>query len=96
ALNAGLDAGILNEAAINATGYATLDEDSIAMALLIFAFNADAFPDSWNVHDSLGEALALAGRTDEAIAAYERSLTLNPESESGPAALERLRTKRGN
>ncbi|MEL6611509.1 MAG: serine hydrolase, partial [Bacteroidota bacterium] len=96
ALNAGLDAGILNEAAINATGYATLGEDSIAMALLIFAFNADAFPDSWNVHDSQGEALALAGRTDEAIAAYERSLSLNPESESGHAALERLRTKRGN
>ncbi|MEL6704053.1 MAG: serine hydrolase [Bacteroidota bacterium] len=96
ALDAGLDAGILNEAAINATGYATLGEDSTTMALLIFAYNADVFPDSWNVHDSLGEALALAGRTDEAIAAYERSLSLNPESEGGLAALKRLRARRGN
>ncbi|MEM8599697.1 MAG: serine hydrolase [Bacteroidota bacterium] len=92
ALSAGLDTGLLNEYAINATGYANLAEDQVEMALLIFAFNAATFPDSWNVHDSLGEALALAGRTDEAIAAYERSLALNPDSETGRAALRRLRT----
>ncbi|MEM6782233.1 MAG: serine hydrolase [Bacteroidota bacterium] len=93
AFSAGLDVGLLNEYAINATGYATLAEDQVAMALLIFAFNVATFPDSWNVHDSLGEALALAGRTDEAIVAYERSLALYPESETGRAALDRLRTE---
>ncbi|MEM6338213.1 MAG: tetratricopeptide repeat protein, partial [Bacteroidota bacterium] len=61
------------------------------MALLFFDHNARAYPGSWNVHDSLGEALALAGRTEEAIAAYERSLALNPSSVSGKEALRRLR-----
>ena len=82
---------MLSEAAINALGYQYLQAENTAMALLVFSFNVDAFPDSWNVYDSLGEALAVSGRDVEAIAAYERSLELNPESATGKAALARLR-----
>ncbi|MEO0557298.1 MAG: serine hydrolase [Bacteroidota bacterium] len=90
-LRVGLDAGVLNEATINSIGYQFLGGDELALALAVFQFNVDAFPESWNAHDSLGEALAEAERTEEAIAAYERSLELNPESETGREALERLR-----
>lgn len=93
ALQRGLDAGIHTEASINGLGYVYLQADALAMAVAVFKFNADTFPDSWNVHDSYGEALALAGQRAEAIAAYEQSVALNPESESGRAALTRLRSE---
>lgn len=67
-----------------------LQNDNLPLALLFFQFNVEHFPNSWNVHDSLDEALALADRLPEAIAAYKRALTLNPQSESSQAALRRL------
>ncbi|MEM1270869.1 MAG: serine hydrolase [Bacteroidota bacterium] len=91
ALTLARSSGLMHEGLINATGYHHLEEDNVGMALLFFDHNARAYPGSWNVHDSLGEALALAGRTEEAIAAYERSLALNPSSVSGKEALRRLR-----
>ncbi|MEM6328191.1 MAG: serine hydrolase, partial [Bacteroidota bacterium] len=92
-LRGGLDSGAHNEASLNALGYAYLQSDAPALALAVFRFNAEAFPTSWNVHDSLGEALAAAGRTDDAIAAYERSLALNPGNTHGRAMLDRLRSE---
>ncbi|GAB5520622.1 MAG: hypothetical protein RhofKO_28730 [Rhodothermales bacterium] len=90
ALQLALDNGVQSEGGINALGYEYLQADNLPMALLVFQFNTRAFPDSWNVHDSYGEALALDGNTDAAIAAYQRSLDLNPDSETGQAALTRL------
>lgn len=92
-LQAALDAGLQNEGTINGLGYQYLQNQVIEMAILVFTFNVQSFPDSWNVHDSLGEALAVAQRYDEAIKAYERSLALNPDSETGKAALARLRMR---
>lgn len=83
--------GAHTEASINALGYEYLGSDRLALAVAVLAFNAEAFPDSWNAHDSHGEALAAAGRTREAIAAYERSLALNPDNTNGRAVLDRLR-----
>ena len=51
------------------------------------------FPDSWNVYDSLGEAYAAAGNKKEAIENYEKSIKLNPKSESGIAVLAKLKQK---
>ncbi len=62
-LRAGLDAGLLDEDLINALGYLHLQSERPALATAIFRFNAEAFPDSWNVYDSLGEALAAQGET---------------------------------
>ncbi|MDX1419896.1 MAG: S41 family peptidase [Rubricoccaceae bacterium] len=91
ALQAALDAGIADEGAINRLGYRHLGGGDPAMAIAIFRFNVAAFPDSWNVYDSLGEAYMEAGRRDEAIAHYERSLALNPDNENGRRTLTRLR-----
>jgi len=91
ALRAGVETGVYAESSINALGYQYVQADALAMALAVFQFNAEAFPSAWNVHDSLGETLAAVGRTAEAIAAYERSVELNPDNTNGRAVLDRLR-----
>ena len=50
----------------------------------------EVFPASWNTWDSYGEVLAKVGRKEEAITNYRKSLELNPESETGRAAMARL------
>lgn len=85
------DAYRLDESELNALGYHYLAERETEVAIRVFEINADAFPNSWNAHDSLGEGLAAAGRTAEAIAAYEQSLALNPENAGGRDMLDRLR-----
>jgi tetratricopeptide (TPR) repeat protein len=58
----------------------------------VFQVNAALFPASGNVYDSLGEALERSGRREEAIAAYRRALSLNPNLGSSRDALRRLGT----
>jgi glyoxylase-like metal-dependent hydrolase (beta-lactamase superfamily II) len=57
-------------------------------ALMIFTVLADMFPESDVAYDSLGEVYVRLGKTEAAIAAFERSLELNPENRN---AAERLR-----
>ena len=79
------------EAELNAQGYRFFQEERVPQAIALFRFNVELYPGSWNVYDSLGEALLKAGDTAAATAMYEESLRLNPESPSGKAALERIR-----
>lgn len=79
-----------SEAEINAYGYALLQQDEVDAAITLFEINVELFPDSWNVYDSLGEALLEAGRTAEGLAMYRRSLVLNPENTNGREVLDRL------
>jgi glyoxylase-like metal-dependent hydrolase (beta-lactamase superfamily II) len=80
-----------SEAEFNAYGYALLQQDKLDEAITIFRINTELFPESWNVYDSLGEALLRAGRTEDAAAMYEKSLALNPESPTGQEALKNIR-----
>jgi tetratricopeptide (TPR) repeat protein len=75
----------------NAMGYALLQEKRIEEAIEVFRRNVEAYPGSWNVYDSLGEAYMLAGETERAEALYEKSLTLNPQNENGRKMLARMR-----
>jgi len=70
-----------SEARLNELGYRVLRGGEAARAVAIFALNTAAYPGSWNAWDSEGEALARAGRTADAVAAYRRSLALNPGNE---------------
>jgi tetratricopeptide (TPR) repeat protein len=79
------------EAEINAQGYRFLQADRIAEAITLFKVNVELFPQAWNVYDSLGETLLKSGDTAGATAMYEKSVTINPESNSGKDALVRLR-----
>jgi hypothetical protein len=78
------------EAELNRLGYALLSAGRVPAALVVFRANTRAYPGSANTWDSLGEALADAGRGNEAIAAYRRALEVNPELGSARAALQRL------
>lgn len=76
----------------NAYGYNFLQSDRAEQALVLFRIAAELYPDSWNVYDSLGEALLAAGETDEGIAMYERSIELNPENQHGLDVLAQIRS----
>jgi hypothetical protein len=71
----------VDELEINIAGYAQLRANTPA-ALTIFRLNARLFPASANVHDSLGEALLVAGDTVRAIASYERALERTPGNQA--------------
>jgi len=59
-------------------------------ALELFKINVSLYPDSWNVYDSLGEALLKTGNKEEAIKMYQKSVHLNPNNKGGKQILERL------
>jgi tetratricopeptide (TPR) repeat protein len=67
------------EADVNAYGYVLLGTGRTDDAIAVFRRNVADYPESWNVHDSLGEALAVAGQTAEAIEHYEHARGLAPE-----------------
>ena len=70
------------------------EEHHLTEALEVFRTNTQFFPQSWNVYDSYGEALRKAGRTDEAIQMYERSLQLNGSNKSASKALSEMDSHR--
>lgn len=89
---AGGEAGIyFDEREFNTLGYRLLGQGRLEEALFIFEENARRHADSWNAHDSLGEAYMKAGRIDDAIRSYERSLELNPDNDNANKMLETLR-----
>lgn len=79
----------LTEDSMNAWGYRLLAASPKA-ARGIFAWAAAQFPDSWNAHDSLAEAIAATGDKPGAIAEYQRSLVLNPANDNATRMIEKL------
>lgn len=76
---------------LNRLGYALLMEKRPDAAIAILRLATDAFPQSANAFDSLGEAQAAAGDRAAAIGSYERALALDPRSASASDALRKLR-----
>jgi len=62
-----------------AYGYRLLSARQIAAALQIFSLNAETHSDSPPAQYQLGEAYRYAGRTDDAIGQYRKTLALDPE-----------------
>ena len=78
---------------MNRAGYFLLGEGLVEEAIRIFQLNVEAYPDSWNVHDSLGEAYMAAGQTGLAIQSYEKALEINPDNDNAISMLEKLRSE---
>jgi tetratricopeptide (TPR) repeat protein len=78
---------------LNTAGYDLLAAKKVKEAIEVFKLNVKLHPDSWNVYDSLGEAYAAAGDKKDAIANYEKSIQLNPNSQSGKETLAKLKQK---
>jgi tetratricopeptide (TPR) repeat protein len=83
----------LSEQEINSLGYEYLQAKKLKEAIEVFKLNVEAFPQSFNVYDSLGEAYAAAGEKELAVKNYEKSLELNPKSQSGIDALKKLKAQ---
>lgn len=77
----------VSEGAINTFGYQLLNSGSVEDALEIFLLNTVLYSEAFNTHDSLGECLLKLGRKEEAIAAYQKSLELNPKNENAREVL---------
>jgi len=85
----------IDEETMNRIGYVLLRGKKVKDAIEVFKQNVADHPESWNVHDSLGEAYAGDGKTDLAIQSYETSLKLNPDNTGGAEALKKLRGAAG-
>jgi tetratricopeptide (TPR) repeat protein len=77
------------EGSLNAFGYQVLEKDA-AGAIRVFQLNAEVFPQSGNVWDSLAEACLKAGDLKKAKEHYEKSLTLDPTNENAKEALKKI------
>lgn len=81
----------VDERAFNTLGYQFLRERKMPEAVAVFEMNAEAFPESWNVWDSLAEGYFISGDNDKAEVNYKRSLQLNPNNDNARANLSQIR-----
>ena len=79
-----------SESHLNQLGYYYMGKDDLTKAIAIFKLNVEAFPNSFVVHDSYGEALLKQGDREQAIESYKKSVKLNPDNENGIKVLNEL------
>ncbi|AKD58669.1 beta-lactamase [Spirosoma radiotolerans] len=80
----------VNEDELNSLGYELLRDGKTKESITVFTFNVDAFPNSYNVYDSRGEAYMTAGNKAAAIQDYKKSVELNPRNMNGYDKLKAL------
>jgi predicted alpha/beta superfamily hydrolase/predicted TIM-barrel fold metal-dependent hydrolase len=86
------------EPLLNRFGYRLIGRGSLDEALRVFRRNAELYPDSANVYDSLGDALEQRGDLAGARAAYAKAVeigtrTAHPDLETFRANLARVQAK---
>ncbi len=91
--NANTENCIFKELALNNLGHKLLSSDKNTEAIEIFKLNAEEYPDSWNVYDSLGEAYMKNGDKKLAIKNYKKSVKLNPENSGGEEMIAKLKSE---
>ena len=84
---------LFKEENLNNLGYQFLRDKRVKEALEIFRLNVEAYPQSWNAYDSLGEAFMVDGDKELAIQNYKKSLELNPQNTNAVQMLNRLTGK---
>jgi len=79
-----------DEGELDSLGYELLHAKRVNDAVRIFQLNVQAYPQSSNVYDSLGEAYMNAGDKSPAIVNYKKSLELNPKNHTAEKILQKL------
>ena len=87
---AGLATYNFDESELNNLGYQLMHAKKFKEAVRIFQLNVEAYPQSSNVYDSLGEGYMNDGNKPQAIANYQKSLELNPKNRGAVEMLRRL------
>jgi uncharacterized membrane protein len=80
-----------DEGELNALGYRLIGAHKLKDAIRILELNVEAYPQSSNVYDSLGEAYMDDGNKPRAIANYQKSLQLNPKNRGAIVMLQKLK-----
>jgi len=83
----------LLEGDMNSVGYQLLQTGKTKEAIEVFKINAETYPKSGNVYDSLGEAYLANGDKELAITNYKKSIELDPKNENGKKTLEEILKK---
>jgi tetratricopeptide (TPR) repeat protein len=91
--NDSLDPAI-REKNFNSLGYAEMRSKNFDLAINFFKINAELYPESSNVYDSLGEAYMRKGDTIQAIANFEKSLEIDSANSRAKRYLKRLQKKK--
>ncbi|MBA3242592.1 MAG: FKBP-type peptidyl-prolyl cis-trans isomerase [Acidobacteria bacterium] len=79
-----------SESDLNGWGYRLLASKQFREAVEVLKLNAEAYPTSANVYDSLAEAYLALGDKQSAIDNYKKALELDPKMESARKALQTL------
>jgi tetratricopeptide (TPR) repeat protein len=79
-----------DEVELNNLGYQLIKAGQLQQAIRIFQLNVEAYPNSSNAYDSLGEAYMDAGEKSLAISNYQKSLQLNPKNRGAVLMLQKL------
>ncbi|MBV9928160.1 MAG: tetratricopeptide repeat protein [Acidobacteria bacterium] len=83
----------VTENQLNALGYRLLGMKKVKEAIEIFKLNVEAYPQSSNVYDSLGEAYMINGDGELAIRSYRRAVELNPQNTNAFDMLKKLQAQ---
>jgi CubicO group peptidase (beta-lactamase class C family) len=83
----------ISERQMNQLGYTLLRAKKITDAIEVFKQNAEDFPESSNVWDSLAEGYMLNGEKESAIKYYKKSLELDPENKNAEDKIKELSSK---
>ena len=75
---------------LNALGYRLIRAKKFKEAVRILQLNVEAYPQSSNAYDSLGEAYLDDGNKPLAIANYQKSLQLKPTNKNSAVMLQKL------
>jgi len=78
------------ESQLNMLGYQLLQAGRTDQAIEFLKLNAESFPESANVYDSLGEAYMIKGNKEEAIKDFAKSLKINPKNKNAEDNLKKL------
>ena len=80
-----------SEKDLNTLGYELIAMKRVKDAIRILVLNAEAYPQSSNVYDSLGEAYLEDGDKKLAIENFEKSLKLDPDNRNAIEKLKQLK-----
>ena len=83
------------ETGLNDFGYQVLENKDFSGAIQVFKLNAEQFPHSGNVWNSLAEADMKAGNMKTAKKNYEKAVKLDPGDENSREMLKKIQESKG-